>query len=100
MTRRAPIADTDKRSDAGDSQEDGRHKSAAARSRGVKKTAPAAAKPVRRAAQLDGLTEAELRDRLLAAETRVKELEARLATVSDRIAWTVDRLHSLLDDER
>ena len=35
-----------------------------------------------------------------AAEARVRELEERLAAVTDRIAWIADRLHSLLEDSR
>ena len=36
-------------------------------------------------------------ERLANAEAKVKDLEGRLAAVTDRIAWITDRLHSLLE---
>ena len=38
----------------------------------------------------------QLLAQLLLANAKVEELEARLANVTDRIAWIADRLHSLL----
>lgn len=98
MTRRVTTADVGKSADPGESQETGRHSAAAARP--VKKISSAPAKTSRRATHADDIGDAALRERLAAAEARVKELEERLAVVSDRIAWMADRLHSLIEDGR
>jgi hypothetical protein len=100
MTRRVTTADADSSSDPGECQESGRHRSVAAASRSAKKITAAPVKAARKAPSTDTGGDADLRQRLAAAEARVKELEGRLASVSDRIAWMADRLHSLLDDGR
>ena len=40
---------------------------------------------------------ADVQRQLTNAEAKVRELEVRLAAVTDRIAWIADRLHSLLE---
>jgi hypothetical protein len=37
---------------------------------------------------------------LATAEIKIKEMEKRLALVTDRIAWVADRLHSILDEKK
>ncbi len=37
---------------------------------------------------------------LAAAEAKIRDMEKRLALVTDRIAWIADRLHSILHDEK
>ncbi len=36
---------------------------------------------------------------LATAEARIKELESRQADIANRIAWTLDSLHSLLEEK-
>ena len=40
---------------------------------------------------------ADVQRQLTSAEAKIRELEIRLAAVTDRIAWIADRLHSLLE---
>jgi hypothetical protein len=41
----------------------------------------------------------DLERQLAEAEARIVALEARLNTVTDRVAWIADRLHALLSDQ-
>ena len=41
----------------------------------------------------------EIKAALAAAETRIRDLESRQSEVANRIAWTLDNLHSLLEQK-
>ena len=72
---------------------------AAVTARAIKRSATLKTEPGKSVQRVQGAKSghADLQRQLTSAEAKVRELEFRLAAVTDRIAWIADRLHSLLE---